>query len=75
MEDSEISVENTNMPGQWKIKKDETLGLLKTTRMDKSPGPDGIYPRLLREENWPTLRFIRADEQKFGQSVKMSDVS
>eukprot|EP00061_Rhincodon_typus_P000605 g12196.t1 len=35
--------------GQVSIRKGEVLGILKGIRVDKSPGPDGISPRLLRE--------------------------
>eukprot|EP00061_Rhincodon_typus_P003128 g19359.t1 len=34
---------------QVAIKKEEVLYILKTIKVDKSPGPDGIYPRILRE--------------------------
>eukprot|EP00061_Rhincodon_typus_P017306 g45944.t1 len=46
MEDSEICVEHANMLGNFEIKKEVGLGLLKSIKMDKSPspGPDGIYP-------------------------------
>lgn len=36
-----ISLENIDMPGEF--------GVLKNIKVDKSPQPDGIYPRLLRE--------------------------
>eukprot|EP00061_Rhincodon_typus_P000522 g11956.t1 len=35
--------------GQVGIRRGEVLGILKDIRVDRSPGPDGIYPRLLRE--------------------------
>ncbi|PLS49478.1 hypothetical protein CYV29_15670, partial [Carnobacterium maltaromaticum] len=35
--------------GQVGIRREEVLGILKGIKVDKSPGPDGIYPRLLRE--------------------------
>eukprot|EP00061_Rhincodon_typus_P000577 g12106.t1 len=34
---------------QVAIKKEEVLSVLKSIKVDKSPGPDGIYPRILRE--------------------------
>lgn len=49
MEDSEIIVENTNMQELFEIKKEEVLGLLKSVKINISSGPDGMYPRLLRE--------------------------
>eukprot|EP00061_Rhincodon_typus_P009081 g32274.t1 len=49
MEDSAISMEHANMLGHFEIKKEIVLGLLKSIKVDKSPGPTSIYPRLLRE--------------------------
>lgn len=49
LEDSDISVMNTKMPGQFEIEKEVLLKLLKSVKVDKSPVSDGIYPRLLRE--------------------------
>eukprot|EP00061_Rhincodon_typus_P010608 g35031.t1 len=49
MEDSEICVEHANMLGHFEIKKEVVLGLLKSTKVTKFPGPDGICPGLLRE--------------------------
>eukprot|EP00061_Rhincodon_typus_P006990 g28209.t1 len=49
MEDSEVSVEHADMLGHFEIKKEVVLGLLKSIKLEKSPGPDGIYPRWLRE--------------------------
>eukprot|EP00061_Rhincodon_typus_P015625 g43402.t1 len=46
MEDNKIYVEHANMLGHFGIKK-EVLGLLKNI-VDKSSGPDGILPRLVR---------------------------
>ena len=31
------------------IKKEEVLGFLRNIQVDKTPGPDAIYPRILRE--------------------------
>eukprot|EP00061_Rhincodon_typus_P014491 g41533.t1 len=33
----------------FEIKNEVVLGLLKSIKVGKSPGPDGIYPRLLRQ--------------------------
>ena len=30
------------------VKKEVVLGFLRNIKVDKSPGPDGIYPRILR---------------------------
>eukprot|EP00061_Rhincodon_typus_P012655 g38532.t1 len=49
MEESEICVEHANMLRHFEIKKEVVLDLLKSIKMDNSPGPDGIYPRLWRE--------------------------
>eukprot|EP00061_Rhincodon_typus_P017475 g46182.t1 len=48
IKDSEICVENAGLLGHFEIKKEVVLGLLQSNKVDKSPGPDGIYPRLLR---------------------------
>ena len=43
------------------IEKEEVLGFLRNIKVDKSPGPDGIYPRILkkaREEFAGALREI-----------------
>eukprot|EP00061_Rhincodon_typus_P011646 g36826.t1 len=47
MEDSEICVEHANKLWHFEIKKEVVLGLLKSIKVDKSPGSNGIYPRLL----------------------------
>eukprot|EP00061_Rhincodon_typus_P004368 g22413.t1 len=44
MEDGEICVEHANMLGHFEIKKEVVLDLLKSIKVDKSPGPDGICP-------------------------------
>eukprot|EP00061_Rhincodon_typus_P013145 g39329.t1 len=49
MEDIEISMEHANMPGQFEIKKEVVLHLLKSIKVDKFLGPNGIYLSLLRE--------------------------
>eukprot|EP00061_Rhincodon_typus_P013404 g39759.t1 len=48
MEDSEICVEHANMLGHFEIKKEVVSGLLKSVKVDKSPGPNGIYSRQTR---------------------------
>eukprot|EP00061_Rhincodon_typus_P002023 g16401.t1 len=37
------------MLGHFEIKKEVVLGLLKSIKVDKSPEPNDIHPRLLRE--------------------------
>ncbi|XP_078063314.1 uncharacterized protein LOC144489309 [Mustelus asterias] len=49
MEDNEISVERANMVRHFEFKKEVVLGLLKSIEVDKSPGLDGNYPRILSE--------------------------
>lgn len=49
-EDGGMSVRYTNMIGQFEIKNEMMLSLLKSIKKDKSPGESaGIYPTLLRE--------------------------
>ncbi|XP_078266935.1 uncharacterized protein LOC144599649 isoform X3 [Rhinoraja longicauda] len=48
MEDSDISVDNPDVQGQFKITKEEVLT---RNKVDKNPGPDGIHRRQLSEEN------------------------
>jgi len=45
----EDSVKQADMLEHVVVKKGDVLEILKNMRTDKSPGPDGIYPRLLRE--------------------------
>eukprot|EP00061_Rhincodon_typus_P016831 g45251.t1 len=45
IKDSEICVEHANVLGHFEIKKEVVLGLLKSVKVEKSPGPKGIYPR------------------------------
>eukprot|EP00061_Rhincodon_typus_P013114 g39283.t1 len=45
MEDSEICVQHANMPEHFEMKKEVVLDLLKSIKVDKSPSPNGIYPR------------------------------
>eukprot|EP00061_Rhincodon_typus_P005477 g25029.t1 len=40
---------SVDLLGQVAIKKEEVLCVLKSIKVDKSLGPDGIYPRILRE--------------------------
>eukprot|EP00061_Rhincodon_typus_P008823 g31774.t1 len=42
----------------FQIKKEVVSGLLKSIKADKSPGPDGIYPRLLREAREEIAGFL-----------------
>jgi len=49
MEDRKNSVEHAKMLGHFVIQKEMVLGLWRSIKMDKTPGPNGIYPRLLRE--------------------------
>eukprot|EP00061_Rhincodon_typus_P011738 g36983.t1 len=42
MEDSEINVENSNMPGHFEIKKEVVLGLLKSIKVERIPGPNEV---------------------------------
>eukprot|EP00061_Rhincodon_typus_P012594 g38433.t1 len=48
MDDSEICVEHANMLGHFEIKKEVLLDLLKSIKVNKSPGPNIIYAKLLR---------------------------
>ncbi|XP_078266937.1 uncharacterized protein LOC144599650 isoform X2 [Rhinoraja longicauda] len=48
MEDSDISVDNPDVQGQFKITKEEVLT---RNMVDKNPGPDGIHRMQLSEEN------------------------
>jgi len=55
------------------IKKEEVLGILKNMKVDKSPGPDVIYPRILREareEIAGTLREIFVSSLASGEVPK-----
>eukprot|EP00061_Rhincodon_typus_P003219 g19566.t1 len=49
MTDVDIRDECVNTLENVSILKEEVLGILNCIKVDKSPGPDGIYPRLLRE--------------------------
>ncbi|XP_062907777.1 ubiquitin-conjugating enzyme E2 G2 isoform X1 [Mobula hypostoma] len=49
LEDSEDNMSVVDVLEHVGIKGEEVLELLKYIRMDKSPGPDGILPRLLHE--------------------------
>lgn len=52
---SEICVECSNIQGQ--IEKDEVLGFLKNIKVDKPPGPDRIYPMILRNKGGDCRRL------------------
>eukprot|EP00061_Rhincodon_typus_P005241 g24514.t1 len=49
MTDAEVRDECVNTLVNVNILKEEVLGILKCVKVDKSPRPDAIYPRLLRE--------------------------
>eukprot|EP00061_Rhincodon_typus_P008600 g31345.t1 len=49
MEDVKIREGYVHILGHVDIKKEEVLGVLKNIKVDKSLGPDGIYPRMLKE--------------------------
>eukprot|EP00061_Rhincodon_typus_P007929 g30090.t1 len=49
MEDSEVSAEHSRMLGHFETKKEVTLVLLKSIKVDTSPGPDGFYCTLLTD--------------------------
>eukprot|EP00061_Rhincodon_typus_P018579 g47801.t1 len=57
------------------IKKEEVLGILKIIKVDKSPRPDGIYPRILgeaREEIAGSLTEIFVSSLATGWSRRLS---
>eukprot|EP00061_Rhincodon_typus_P001467 g14874.t1 len=45
----EDRMKQADMLEQVYVRKEDVLEILKNMRIDESPGPDGIYPRLLRE--------------------------
>eukprot|EP00061_Rhincodon_typus_P005511 g25104.t1 len=49
MTDVEVRDEGVNTLQNVSILKEEFLGIPNCIKVDKSPGPDGIYPRLLHE--------------------------
>eukprot|EP00061_Rhincodon_typus_P013567 g40013.t1 len=49
MDDGKIREGYVDILGHVDIKKEEVLGVLKFIKIDEYPGPDGIYPRMLRE--------------------------
>eukprot|EP00061_Rhincodon_typus_P003667 g20667.t1 len=49
MSDIEVRDEFVNTVENVNVLKEEFLGILNCIKVDKSPGPDGMYPRLLRE--------------------------
>eukprot|EP00061_Rhincodon_typus_P005674 g25489.t1 len=58
MEDKEISVEHANMLWHFEIKTKAVMGFMKRIKVDKSVGPDGIYPKLLREAKEEIARAL-----------------
>eukprot|EP00061_Rhincodon_typus_P000977 g13342.t1 len=47
--DVEVRDECVNTLENVNMLKEEVFGILSCIKVDKSPGPDGIYPRFLRE--------------------------
>eukprot|EP00061_Rhincodon_typus_P001307 g14388.t1 len=45
----EDSMKQADMLVRVNVRKENVLEILENMRIDKSPGPDGIYPRFLRE--------------------------
>lgn len=74
LEDSKVSMENTNMLGQFEIEEEVVLRLLKSIEVDKSPGLMGSIPGywwLVREEIAGTLmRIFVSSLDKKGNWVK-----
>eukprot|EP00061_Rhincodon_typus_P000631 g12266.t1 len=56
---------------QVSIRRGEVLGILKGIKVDQSPGPDGIYPRLLREVR---EEIAGALTEIFAASLRMGEV-
>eukprot|EP00061_Rhincodon_typus_P008573 g31295.t1 len=56
----EDSTKQADVLKQVDVGKEDVLEILKDTRTDKFPGPDGIYPRLMREEIAALLAMIFA---------------
>eukprot|EP00061_Rhincodon_typus_P004139 g21835.t1 len=48
-DDGKIREGYVDILGHVNVKEDMVLGILKTTRIDKSPDSDGIYPGILKE--------------------------
>jgi len=46
--DGECRKEDVDILGHVEIKREEVLEVLTNIKVDKSPGPDRIYPRILR---------------------------
>ncbi|GCB73634.1 hypothetical protein scyTo_0002714 [Scyliorhinus torazame] len=57
--------------GHIEIQKGEVLGVLKNIKVDRSPGPDGIYPRILKEAR---EEIAEALTEIFGSSLSSGDV-
>ena len=49
MVDGECKKEDVDILGHVEIKREEILEVWKNIKVDKSPGPDRVYPRILRE--------------------------
>eukprot|EP00061_Rhincodon_typus_P011528 g36601.t1 len=49
MVDGESQEGYVDILGYVNVKEEELLNILKSIKVDKSQGPDGIYPRMLRE--------------------------
>jgi len=47
--DGECRKEDVDILGHVEIKREEVLEVLKNIKVDKSPEPDRVYPRILRE--------------------------
>jgi len=55
--DGECRKEDVNIRGHVEIRREEVLEVLENTRVHKSPGPDRVYPKLLREVGKKLLRL------------------
>eukprot|EP00061_Rhincodon_typus_P014255 g41169.t1 len=51
MDDVKVRGGYGDILGHVNIKEEEVLCVLKNIKVDEFPGPDGIYPRILREED------------------------
>eukprot|EP00061_Rhincodon_typus_P007073 g28375.t1 len=54
MDDGKVREKYIDILGHVNIKEKEVLGVLKNIKIDKAPGTDGIYPKVL----WETRREI-----------------
>ena len=55
------------------IRKEDVLELLKSIKLDKSPGPDCMYPRLLWEAREETVGGEGRDCGAFGDDLSIVD--